>query len=37
MPAGAGAVDVVRMRVAAGVPVGHDLRLSERVARAVRV
>jgi hypothetical protein len=31
----AGAVDVVRMRVAAGMPVGRDLELGPRVARAV--
>lgn len=33
----AAATDLVRMRVAAGAPVGHDLALSPRVARAVAV
>lgn len=36
-PTAAGGVDLVRMRVAAGLPVGDDLDLSPRVARAVRI
>jgi hypothetical protein len=31
------ATDLVRMRIAAGLPLGHDLALSPRVARAVAV
>lgn len=36
-PSGASEVDVLRMRVAAGLPVGSDLGLAPRVERAVRV